>query len=151
MSNQRLTADDVRSMLRAACETAGSQGDWAARHGVTQPYISHVLTGRREPPRAILKAMHLERVVEVYYRASPIHRGSRMSLDGRDKATLFMARHDTDAGGTWPAKAGEKGRARRLARAGLLNEAGGSAMGWTLYVITDAGRAARAALSPKRE
>lgn len=63
-----LSADDVRQRLSTECEAAGSQAAWARAHKVSSPYVNDVINGRREPGRAILDALKIERVVA--YRAS---------------------------------------------------------------------------------
>jgi hypothetical protein len=60
-----------------------------------------------------------------------------------DLAVLDAARSWTDRNGTWKPHRGTYGRSRKLAKAGLLKEAGTCAMPpHVLYVITAAGRAA---------
>ena len=62
MSGKTYTADEVRTLLRKACEEAGGQRAWARDHGFHVKYISLVTTGRREPGRKMEKALGLERV-----------------------------------------------------------------------------------------
>lgn len=65
------SADDIYSMetidpiaeLSRAVKAAGSQRKWAAEHGLSAPYVSDVLAGRRDPGAAVLSALGLERVV----------------------------------------------------------------------------------------
>ncbi len=57
-----MTTDDVRRMLRGACQAEGSQSAWARRAGVSQAYVNDAMHGRREPGEAILQALGLERV-----------------------------------------------------------------------------------------
>ena len=54
-----MTEDDVRKLLRKACDTAGSQQAWANANNVSAPYVSDVLCQRREPGPAILSALGL--------------------------------------------------------------------------------------------
>lgn len=68
MSDSLLSAATVRTRLAEACREAGSQRQWAARAGVSQAYLSSVLSGRREPGESILAALGLVRVVA--YRAA---------------------------------------------------------------------------------
>lgn len=63
MTGSLLTAEAVRAQLVAACAEAGSQRAWAARAGVSQAYLSSVLSGRREPGESILAALGLVRVI----------------------------------------------------------------------------------------
>jgi hypothetical protein len=60
-----ITSEAVRCMLMAACMEAGSQREWGARYGISQAYLSNVLTGRLEPGPAVLAALGLVR--EVWY------------------------------------------------------------------------------------
>lgn len=56
-----LTSAGVRKVIRRACKAEGSQKAWAAKHGISQAYLSDVLLGRREPSPAILRPLGLER------------------------------------------------------------------------------------------
>lgn len=58
-----MTADDVRKILAAACDEAGSQRAWAKRHSLSAAYVNDVLLGRREPAEAICKALKIKRTV----------------------------------------------------------------------------------------
>jgi DNA-binding transcriptional regulator YdaS (Cro superfamily) len=51
----------ILRLLRRSCLAAGSQNKWAKAHGVSQAYVSQVLTGRRHPSPLILSALGLER------------------------------------------------------------------------------------------
>ena len=64
-----LVADDVRALLRKACEKSGTQQAWARKHGLSPTYVSDVLVGRREPGPAICKILRVERVPPetIYY------------------------------------------------------------------------------------
>lgn len=59
-----MTADEVRDKLRAACQEAGGQTAWARQVELGSAYVSDVLSGRREPGPAILKALSLARAVD---------------------------------------------------------------------------------------
>jgi DNA-binding transcriptional regulator YdaS (Cro superfamily) len=61
-----VTTDEVREMLRKACDRAGTARAWADQAGVSGAYVSDVLNGRREPGEAICKALGIER--ETVYR-----------------------------------------------------------------------------------
>lgn len=61
-----MTEDEVRDLLRQACERAGTKTAWATKHGLSLAYVSDVLVGRRGPGDGILKGLGLER--EVIYR-----------------------------------------------------------------------------------
>ena len=64
MSKKRLSTNDVVELLKARCNEAGSQKDFASKHGVSASYISDVLHKGREPAGVILESLGLERVVE---------------------------------------------------------------------------------------
>lgn len=53
---------DVTARLRAACETAGGQKQWAAANGVSGSYVCDVLMARREPGESILSALGLRKI-----------------------------------------------------------------------------------------
>lgn len=56
--------DDTINPSQALKHAVGhSQAQWAKKHGVSQTYVSDVINGRREPGKAILEALGLERVV----------------------------------------------------------------------------------------
>lgn len=55
-----MTADDVRNLLRKACDKSGSNRAWAKAHDVSPAYVSDVLLKRREPGPAILDPLGLE-------------------------------------------------------------------------------------------
>ncbi len=59
-----MTADDVRDLLKKACEKAGSNRSWAHANDVSPAYVSDVLLRRREPGPAILEPLGLEAVEE---------------------------------------------------------------------------------------
>lgn len=54
--------DPIRE-LRKACKALGSQKAFAARHGLSDAYVSDVLKGRREPGDCILRALGLRKVI----------------------------------------------------------------------------------------
>ena len=54
------TTDDVRSLLLAACDAAGSQVAWARQWGISTGYVNDVLKGRKLPGPKILQALGLE-------------------------------------------------------------------------------------------
>jgi DNA-binding transcriptional regulator YdaS (Cro superfamily) len=57
------SADDVRRLIRDKCNEAGSQRQFAVNVGVSQAYLSLVISGQREPGEAILAALGLARTV----------------------------------------------------------------------------------------
>lgn len=58
-----MTKEQVIAALRQACVSAGSQGAWAAAHGVSPTYVSDTLSGRRDLSDKVLAALGLERVI----------------------------------------------------------------------------------------
>ncbi len=65
--NKPLSKADLVELLRQRAKRIGSQQRLAETLGVTPPYLSDVLGGRREPGPKILKALRLRRQV-VYVR-----------------------------------------------------------------------------------
>jgi DNA-binding transcriptional regulator YdaS (Cro superfamily) len=63
-----MNADEVRNMLRRACQAAGSAAAWAKDNGVSPAYVSDTLNKRRDPGPAILDALGIE--AETNYRKS---------------------------------------------------------------------------------
>ena len=61
-----MTADQVRDLLRAACDKAGSQSNWAKSAGLSPAYVSDVLAGKREPGPKVLRVLGV--VVTAVYR-----------------------------------------------------------------------------------
>lgn len=57
-----LTELHVFARLRKACADAGSQAEWARRHGLSQAYVSAVLNSAQPPGTRILNALGLARV-----------------------------------------------------------------------------------------
>lgn len=55
-----LTLEDTLAKLRSA--VGDNQGAWAVSKGVSPSYVSDVLLRRREPGKAILDALGLERI-----------------------------------------------------------------------------------------
>lgn len=62
-----MTEEEVRALLSSACAKAGGQTAFASLHNLSQPHVSLVLQGEREPGPKILDALALEKVVT--YRA----------------------------------------------------------------------------------
>ena len=63
-----ITADDVRALLRKACENAGTQQAWADKHAFTSSFVSFVLLGRKKPSRKLCKILGIEVRRETTYR-----------------------------------------------------------------------------------
>lgn len=55
-----MTEDDVRKLLRKACEDAGSDRQWAIAHDLSAQYVGDVRRKKRPIGPAILKALGLE-------------------------------------------------------------------------------------------
>lgn len=53
---------DVIDMLRRASKAAGSEREYARLIGVSSPYLSQVINGRRLPGPAVLRHLGLRRV-----------------------------------------------------------------------------------------
>jgi transcriptional regulator with XRE-family HTH domain len=58
-----LSQDQALASIKKKIDGEGSQLAFARKHGLSPAYISDVLTGRRDPSKAILDAVGLERVV----------------------------------------------------------------------------------------
>ncbi len=54
-----MSIDEVRVRLAKQVAVAGSQRNWAHRHGIALGYVSMVLNGKRQPGPAILDALNL--------------------------------------------------------------------------------------------
>jgi hypothetical protein len=61
-----VTADDVRNLLRNACDKAGTAAAWAEANELSPAYVSDTLNKKREPGPAILRALGL--TSEMQYR-----------------------------------------------------------------------------------
>lgn len=59
-----MTQDEVTNKLKAAAKP--NQSAWALSHGLSASYVSDVINGRRDPSKAILDALGLERVPMTY-------------------------------------------------------------------------------------
>ncbi len=66
----KLTIEQVRERLRAACDEAGSMRAWADGHGMSAAFVSDVLKGLRRPGDRMLAALGIERTIvrDVIYR-----------------------------------------------------------------------------------
>lgn len=58
-----LSQDQALALIRKKIDGEGSQLAFARKHDLSPAYISDVITGRRDPSKAILDAAGLERVV----------------------------------------------------------------------------------------
>ena len=57
-----LTADDVRTMLREACEAAGGLTKWAVAHNMSAPMPGMFINGKRPLTYPIERGLGLKRV-----------------------------------------------------------------------------------------
>ncbi len=64
-----LSTEEVIALLRRKCDAAGGQTAFAKLHGISAPYISDVLNGRRDPGDKVLEAIGLERAVTYVVRS----------------------------------------------------------------------------------
>lgn len=62
-----MTENEVREILRLACDTFGGQGAWATANNVSQGYVSSVMSGRTAPAGKLLAALKIRRVVFYEY------------------------------------------------------------------------------------
>jgi hypothetical protein len=58
-----VTAEEVRMLLRDACDSAGGQAAWCKIHGISTAFVNDVLQDRREPSGLVLFALGLEKTV----------------------------------------------------------------------------------------
>lgn len=69
--------DDVRDLLRQACEAAGSQRAFALEHGINIGLLSSIYNGHRRPVPQVLEALGL-RVVKGYQRSGELDERDRL-------------------------------------------------------------------------
>lgn len=58
-----MTGNTIKPSQALKQATGHSQAAWAKKHGLSPAYVSDVINGRRDPGKAILEALGLERVV----------------------------------------------------------------------------------------
>lgn len=63
-----LRSDDVRDLMRREIKKSGSMRAWAETMGVSQQYISKVLSGGREPSETLCRAVGVRSVGMRYER-----------------------------------------------------------------------------------
>ncbi|WP_262029231.1 transcriptional regulator [Microvirga sp. Mcv34] len=61
-----LTAEDVRTRLKAACQDAGGQAAWGKAHRVSGAYVNDIIHGRRDPGSLVLGPLGLRQVERLY-------------------------------------------------------------------------------------
>ncbi len=59
---KKLTEDDVLARLQKMIDDAGTQGKAARKLGISQSFLSQVMTKQRPVPKVLLMALKLERV-----------------------------------------------------------------------------------------
>lgn len=57
MAEGTFTAGQVREMLRRACEEAGSQAAFAAKHDIHHADVNFQVNGRRPPTRRLVGSL----------------------------------------------------------------------------------------------
>lgn len=50
----------LRNLLKATCANAGGMRAWGRLHGITAPYVSRVIAGKKLPGPKLLDALNLE-------------------------------------------------------------------------------------------
>ncbi len=60
----------LRDLLAEQCQKEFTQFQWATKHHLSPAYVSDFLNGRREPGKALLKALGFRKVVR-YERITP--------------------------------------------------------------------------------
>lgn len=61
---KKLDEKSLIAYLRDECNRAGGQKHWAKKADLSEPYVSDVINGRRNPGDGILKALGFEKRVE---------------------------------------------------------------------------------------
>lgn len=65
--NETVTRADVVEDLTRQIEAAGGRRIWTEQHGISLPYLSMVLNGKREPGPFILGILGYRKVTGVAY------------------------------------------------------------------------------------
>jgi predicted transcriptional regulator len=60
----KMTADEVRDMLRERINLGSSQKELAKKFGISASYLNDILTGARQPGVSVLDALGLRRVTD---------------------------------------------------------------------------------------
>ena len=55
--------EQLLTLLRDECTKAGTQAAWAKSFGLSAPYVSDVLNGRRDPGKGILDALSVREII----------------------------------------------------------------------------------------
>ncbi len=67
-----MDADMVRDEIRLSMREAElTQVEWAFAHGVSESYLSDILSGRREPGAKLLSSIGMKRVTYYEYEQTP--------------------------------------------------------------------------------
>jgi hypothetical protein len=61
-----MTSDEVRELMRLACQEAGGPKAWAVAHGISPAYVYDALAGRREMGAKILSALGLTKSIDYH-------------------------------------------------------------------------------------
>ena len=64
------TTEEIRNLLKKACEKAGGQAAWARRNGVSAQFVGDVLLGNRSPGKRIASVFGFEPVT-MYRKNTP--------------------------------------------------------------------------------
>ena len=74
--------DKAMRMIRTAVRRSGSQKQFAEDAGVSAQYLSDMLKGRREPARAVLEAVGLEKIT-IFTPAAVLRKAAKDSGNAR--------------------------------------------------------------------
>ena len=69
-----MDVNSIRTLLRRACEEAGSQTKWAEMHGISVQLVNLFLQGTREPGPTLLRALGFEKVESVSVDYQPMEK-----------------------------------------------------------------------------
>jgi hypothetical protein len=110
---QHMSADAVRDLLRAFLE-GKRHSYWAKQWGVSGPYLSMVLKGKKPPGPKILKALNLGRVT--VYRAAPLGKRRTWRATGERRETPKRYLHSPRLAGCLPlGRSGQPGHRQHCA------------------------------------
>jgi hypothetical protein len=63
MKDETLTADDVRAMLRRACDSRPSVLAWAIDHGQLPSFVSEMLSGKKPISKRVCSILGVRKVI----------------------------------------------------------------------------------------
>ena len=58
-----MTPNQVRELLKSACDKAGSQSAFADKHGMSRALICQIINNNLEPANKVCAALGIERVI----------------------------------------------------------------------------------------